>query len=99
MRLRLDPAARAEFLEAIEHYEHQVPGLGAQLLREVENTLARLLEQPRSAPLVRGKFRRLALRRFPYGIIYCVVDEELRISAIAHRRRRPGYWARRADPK
>jgi plasmid stabilization system protein ParE len=98
MKLRLHPAARAEFLEAIERYEQQVPGLGAQFLREVENASARLLAQPRSAPLVRGEFRRLGLRQFPYGIIYRIVADELRVTAIAHRRRRPGYWVRRTDP-
>jgi toxin ParE1/3/4 len=95
MRVRLHPAARAEFLEAIRHYEQQVPGLGSQFLREVQSTVARLLAQPRSAPAVRGEFRRMGLRRFPYGIIYRVFDEEIRVSAIAHRRRRPDYWARR----
>jgi toxin ParE1/3/4 len=99
MRLRLHPAARAEFIEAIAHYERQVPGLGAQFLREIETTFDRLLEHPQSAPLVRGEFRRLGLRRFPYGIIYRIIADELRVSAIAHRRRRPGYWARRTNPE
>lgn len=97
MKARLLPAARAEFLEAVAYYEQQLPELGAEFLREVESTLTRLLEQPKSAPLLRGEFRRKGLRRFPYGIIYRIVADELRVSAIAHRRRKPGYWASRTD--
>jgi hypothetical protein len=32
------------------------------------------------------------LQRFPYGVIYRVAGDTLRILAIAHRRQRPGYW-------
>ncbi|MBI3461482.1 MAG: type II toxin-antitoxin system RelE/ParE family toxin [Planctomycetes bacterium] len=36
------------------------------------------------------------LPRFPYRIIYEVRSDEIVILAIAHNRRRPGYWSRRA---
>jgi plasmid stabilization system protein ParE len=95
MRLRFHPAARAEFLATIVYYDRQVPGLGTQFLQEVEGVLGRLAEHPLSGPKVRGEFRRLGLRQFPYGVIYRVIGDDIRISAVAHRRRRPGYWERR----
>jgi hypothetical protein len=40
--------------------------------------------------------RRYILHRFPYGIIYRLLgDDVLEILAIAHHKRRPGYWGRR----
>ena len=38
----------------------------------------------------------LLLRRFPFAIGYVVEDDTVTVLAIAHLRRRPGYWLRRA---
>lgn len=35
------------------------------------------------------------LRRFPYSVIYYIRAEELRVVALAHHRRKPGYWSGR----
>ena len=32
---------------------------------------------------------------FPYTIYYVALDDSLWIAAMAHQRRRPGYWSRR----
>ncbi len=39
--------------------------------------------------------RRFLLRRFPYVIIYEIVSDEIHILAVAHTKRRPGYWKNR----
>ena len=39
--------------------------------------------------------RRLLLKVFPYRIIYRVEGEEIVVYAVAHVRRRPGYWRQR----
>ena len=36
--------------------------------------------------------RRRAVTRFPYHVIYLEAGMDLRILAIAHDRRKPGYW-------
>ncbi|MEW6269189.1 MAG: type II toxin-antitoxin system RelE/ParE family toxin [Thermodesulfobacteriota bacterium] len=48
-------------------------------------------------PKVKPRFpvRRLILRRFPYSVVFMELENEIRILAIAHHRRRPGYWSRR----
>jgi hypothetical protein len=37
----------------------------------------------------------MPLRRFPYSIVYLLLPEEIRVLAIAHQRRKPGYWSGR----
>jgi hypothetical protein len=37
--------------------------------------------------------RKHRLRRFPYTIHYAVLHDAIWIAAVAHQRRRPGYWA------
>jgi len=39
--------------------------------------------------------RRLYLKRFPYTLIYRLASDNIRVIAIAHQSRRPGYWGRR----
>ena len=39
--------------------------------------------------------RILALHNFPYSLIYRIQGDEIRVIAIAHHSRRPGYWVGR----
>jgi hypothetical protein len=56
--------------------------------------LRELFPRDRSHPLARRAV--LSKRAFPFSIVYFVRDEEtIVIAAIAHAKRRPGYWARR----
>jgi toxin ParE1/3/4 len=36
--------------------------------------------------------RRVLVRGFPFGLVYVELEEEIRVIAVAHSRRRPGYW-------
>lgn len=89
----LDPARR-ELLNAIEYYEQQ-NALGAQLLAEFDQIIALLRETPALGPRTDHGARRVLLRRFPYSVIYVVDEKELLIVAVAHQRRKPGYWVDR----
>jgi hypothetical protein len=35
---------------------------------------------------------RALLEKFPYAVVFLPLDAEVRILAIAHLHRRPGYW-------
>lgn len=66
--------------------------LGLAFIAEFERSLGVLCNYPRLGPVWRGTTRRLPLRRFPYTMIYQVKPEEVRVIALAHQSRRPGYW-------
>ena len=36
--------------------------------------------------------RRAPVKRFPYHVIYLELNGEIRVLAVAHDRRKPGYW-------
>jgi plasmid stabilization system protein ParE len=90
------PAALAELHHAAEFYTASANlELGLAFLAEFERGVNAILTNPKIGAVFRGARRRYLLRRFPYSIIYQLSSEELRVIAVAHQRRRPGYWAGR----
>ena len=93
--LILHPDADAEVTEAVRYYESCEPGLGSDLLGEVERALDQILENPEAFQKIGRRVRRKPLWRFPYNFVYAVYPERIRIVAFAHQKRRPFYWRRR----
>ena len=66
----------------------------------VDAAIDQIVDLPRSgAPVPRVPtelpVRRLAVKRFPYHVVYLEAQTHIRILAIAHDRRKPGYWKSR----
>lgn len=100
MTIRILPEDRDEVLEAAEWYERREAGLGDRSTEDVELASEAIREHPDRFPIVaevrsRIEFRRFLLDRFPYSVIYRILPEEIVIVAIAHAKRRSGYWKRR----
>ncbi len=91
------PEATEELEDAISFYEAQKPGLGQDLLTEVEKAVSQVQQFP-SIGVRYGQppFRQWVLRRFPYLVFYLELPEAIWILAVAHGKRKPGYWKDRA---
>jgi plasmid stabilization system protein ParE len=86
-------SAQAELNNAIQYYETRVPGLGAEFLVEVRGAVSRVCEFPELGPLMWGTRRRVLIRRFPYGLVYRILESgAIRVLAVMHLRQRPNYW-------
>ena len=95
IQVTLLPEATEEFAASAAYYESQQRGLGQAFIDEVEATLDRIAEHPKAARVVVGDFRRRLVHRFPFAVIYRLRDDQAVVAAIAHRRRRPGFWQNR----
>jgi len=95
MRYEFHPKAEQEFIEAAAYYERNVAGLGERFGSEVRYTIERLLEYPELGSPIDADLRSLMLLRFPHFLIYSFTTDLLWIVAVAHARRRPGYWRAR----
>lgn len=96
MRLVVTPPALAELHDAAAFYTLKANiELGNAFLAEFERTANLVLENPQLGAVFYCTYRRYFLRRFPYNIIYKINADELQILAVAHNRRRPGYWIQR----
>lgn len=97
MGIAWHPDARGEFDGDIDWYEARGTGLGDRFEAAVDESVFTLLEWPESGtawpgwdsiPVVRS--RRVA--GFPYRLVYLVQPAEVVLVALAHEKRKPGYW-------
>jgi toxin ParE1/3/4 len=95
MRHRLHPDALQEFEEAVEHYLALSPDTASRFVDEFEAAVAFVRRNPEAAARIEGNVKRWNFRRFPYALIYQVVDNRLVILAVMHGRRDPDYWKSR----
>jgi plasmid stabilization system protein ParE len=93
--LRYHEAAEEELLNEIGYLELRAQGLGRRFFAEIRRTENRIVQFPESAQEIRPGIRKSILRTFQYSLIYSVEPEEILVLAVAHQRRRPGYWAGR----
>lgn len=85
--------AQAELAKAVRYYERRQRGLGLALQEEVEEATTRIQANPQIGTSygVAG-LQYVVLRRFPYVVYYKEFEHTIWVPAIAHARRRPGYW-------
>jgi len=89
------PDVDAELVEAARYYETRSPGIGSDLIAEVEHSLAQIAIAPEMYQQIGKRVRRKPLSRFPYNLIYLVFPDQIHIVAFAHQKRRPFYWRKR----
>jgi plasmid stabilization system protein ParE len=98
VKIEFHSRAAAELDEAVNYYNQQAPGLGRELADEVRGAVSRIQDRPEAWTLLSNDgIRRCVTHRFPYGIIYQVQPQRVVIIAVAHLRRRPGYWRPRVS--
>jgi len=97
MSFSFNDEAELEFLEAIDYFERRLVGLGDDFAREVFAAIVRIQLDPESWPRFGPGIRRYLTDRFPYNIIYEIVDGEIFIWAVMHQSRQPGYWFARLE--
>ena len=87
--------AEEEFAEAVDCYNEQCPGLGYEFAAEVRRAFDRIKVFPDAWPLFSKSTRRCVLNRFPYGVLYRVDRNAIRVGAIMHLNLDPKSWHQR----
>jgi plasmid stabilization system protein ParE len=64
-------------------------------LNELDRAARQIAEHPEQFPAFEFGTRRIVLHKFPYVLVYRESDTGVEIIAVAHGRRRPGYWRNR----
>ncbi len=74
---------------AFEYYEKQREGLGHDFLLCIEECMSKVERNPIHYKVIYKELRRIAVRRFPYRILYLVQDNSVIVTAVFHVRKDP----------
>ncbi len=88
-----------ELRAARQWYNRRAPGVGERLLDLVDEKIGEIARAPGSFPPDRQDpiVRRARVTKFPYTLIFMMLDEDavVVLLALAHGKRKPGYWKKR----
>ncbi len=91
--LTFHPAAAAEYEEALHWYAERSGEIAEEFEQAVSRALQEISNFPERWPLLDDGHRiMIVATKFPYQLIYREIGNELTVIALAHHRRRPGYW-------
>ena len=93
--IRVHPDALREAEDAIEWYGHRSTHAASRLVVELRSAMARIRQAPSQFPKLAFDAQVMVLGRFPYLVVFRETAMEIEIVAVAHGRRRPGYWRER----
>lgn len=94
-KVRFHPDAADELLAAGEWYRERSQIAARAFLIETDRAIKSIRQPPLRFPTFQNETRRLILPRFPFSIIYRLDASIVEIIAVAHHRRKPGYWQSR----
>ena len=95
MNLTFLPAAQEELDAAATYLDERAAGLGTELVDDVERAATLAATFPNIGHPVDPTHRKLTLQRFSYSLVYRIEGDAILVVAVAHKRRRPGYWRSR----
>jgi toxin ParE1/3/4 len=64
-------------------------------IADLDDTVQRIHETPERWLQFPSAARRCLLRSFPFAVVDAIEPDAIHVIAVAHGRRRPGYWKRR----
>jgi toxin ParE1/3/4 len=92
---RLDPRAWEEIEAADDWYRERSVDAGVEFIVAISDALETISKAPKRGPQYLHGTRRFLLRRFPFSIVYLDEPGVVTNVAVAHSKRKPGYWKQR----
>jgi plasmid stabilization system protein ParE len=93
--IEFHPEAIAEARDAREWYAERSSVAGDAFMAELDVAIDAICRSPHRWTTHLHHTRCYLMKRFPYMVVYRVTDEKLQVVAVAHGKRKPGYWRRR----
>jgi plasmid stabilization system protein ParE len=90
--VRILREAEAEVDKALDWYEEQSESAAAGFSVELQEAFLAIRKSPQLYPVYRHGTQRRVLNRYPFSVIYRELLDAIQIVAVAHAKRRPGYW-------
>jgi plasmid stabilization system protein ParE len=88
-QISLSPNAEADLLEAVLWYESKQIGLRVKFTKKVESYFFRIQNNPLHFPLKKGNLREAYIQKFPYVIIYQIIENKIIVFAVFNTHQNP----------
>jgi plasmid stabilization system protein ParE len=92
---RFHPDARVDLRDSARWYREHNAEIAIEFRRAVADAVRGIVQAPQRWPTHRDGTRKFVMRRFPFSVIYLDELSEVVIVAVAHPKRRPGFWKER----
>ncbi len=92
MEIEFLELAFIELDDAVEYYNVQSNGLGTNFFDEVLKAMELISRFPEVWSKNTEHTRKALLKKFPYNLVYSILDDKIYIIAVAHQHREPEYW-------
>ena len=93
--VELHPEALEEALAAYAYYLENSIRAADRFFAELGRAFDRILEVPASWPPYLHRTRHFILTDYPYSVVYKESGKQVIVYAVAHGKRKPGYWRKR----
>ena len=94
--LSIRKEAEADIAEAYQYYESCRENLGSEFILCIEESISRIKNNPRQYKTIHKNVHRALVRKFPYGIYYVLINEQIVILGVLHARKNPKHWQSRS---
>jgi toxin ParE1/3/4 len=94
-QVELHEEAVAEAQAAYDWYATRDPAAAEGFIAELDQAIEQIEMFPDAGGAHLSGTRRHVMRRFPFTVIYREEETVIQVVAVAHGRRKPGYWKQR----
>jgi len=94
-KVQVHPEAKAESRGAFDRYWEQSQAIALAFDEELRRAYRQIRTRPLICPPYIHSTRRALLSRYPFSVVFRERLHDIQIIAVAHAKRRPGYWAKR----
>lgn len=93
--VKFHPDAAEEAEAARNWYEERSIVASRAFISELRHAVDQIAQPPEMWPTFELDTRPYVFPKFPFNLIYSLVGNEIQIIAVAHSKRKPGYWKNR----
>ena len=99
-KLQFSRTANNEAKSIIKYYRLEATDEVAERFKqELDNAVTKIVDNPERWTTYKSSYRFVSIEDFPYNIFYLLDESKklIQIVAVAHEKRKPGYWLQRND--
>jgi toxin ParE1/3/4 len=93
--IEFHPEALEEAEAARGWYSERSLVASRAFVSEMIHSVETVSQDPEMWPVFEKVTHRYVFQRFPFSLIYRLIEDKIQVVAIAHSKRKPGYWRER----